>query len=104
MKEMSVRVSSKWMEENLPTLYNGLLDLAEIFADDDFDIFSFDDLEEMKKGFEADITVTEFTECSWKIIAYVNGSSEPWSVDDLESFEKEEIEALMSIEDGDVIE
>lgn len=104
MKEMSVKVSSKWMKENLPTLYDGLLILAETFANDEFDNFNFDDLEEMKKGFEADITVSEFTEGRWKIITYVNSSTEPWTVDDLETFEKEEIEALISLEDGDVIE
>lgn len=103
MKEMSVKVSSKWMKENLPTLYDGLLILAETFASDEFDNFGFNDLEEMKKGFKADITVSEFTEGRWKIITYVNDYTEPWAVDDLETFEEEEIEALMSLEDGDVI-
>lgn len=105
MKELNVRVSSEWMKENLPTLYDGLLILAETFANDEFDSFSFEDLEEMKtEGFYADIDVSEFTEGRWQVITYVNGSTEPWSTDELETFEKEEIEALMSLEDGDVIE
>lgn len=104
MKEMIVRVSSEWMKENLPNLYDGLLDLAETFADDEFDSFSFDDLEEMKKGFEADIVVSEFADGRWDVATFIVGDTTPWSIDLLETFEEEEIEALMSLEDSDVIE
>ena len=103
MKEMSVRVSSKWMKENLPTLYDGLLILAEQFANDENNTFSFEDLEEMKEGFEADIVVSEFADGRWDVTTFIVGDPTAWSVDLLEAFEEEEIEALMSLEDGDVI-
>ena len=104
MKEMSVRVSSQWMKENLPNLYEGLLILAEQFANDESNTFSYEDLEEMKEGFQADIVVSEFADGRWDVTTFIVGDTTAWTVDPLETFEKEEIEALMSLEDGDVIE
>ena len=98
MKEFDVRVSSDWLKENMETLYDGILEAAELFAEDEFNSFSADDLEELKEGFDADITVSRFGD-KWKIATYINGDTTPWFYDDLDTYPENEVKALMDIED-----
>ena len=84
LKEVDVRVTSEWLKENMETLYDGILEWAEFFAEDEFNSFSHDDLEELKEGFEADITVSRFGD-KWKIATYINGDTTPWFYDDLDT-------------------
>lgn len=96
MKEFDVRVSSDWLKENMETLYDGILEVAELFAEDEFNSFSADDLEELKEGFDADITVSRFGD-KWKIATYINGDTTPWFHDDLDTYPENEIAALMHL-------
>lgn len=96
MKEIDVHVSSDWLKENMETLYDGILEWAEFFAEDEFNSFSADDLEELKEGFDADITVSRFGD-KWKIATYINGDTTPWFCDDLDTYPENEIAALMHL-------
>lgn len=96
MREIDVRVSSDWLKENMETLYDGILEWAEFFAEDEFNSFSPDDLEELKEGFEADISVSRFGD-KWKIATYINGDTVPWFYEDLDTYPKNEVTALMHL-------
>lgn len=97
MKELDVRVSSEWLKENMETLYDGIIVAAEEFAEDEVNTFSTEDLEELKEGFEADLSVSQFGD-KWKIATYINGDTTPWFHDDLDTYPGNEVKALMDIE------
>lgn len=96
LKEVDVRVTSDWLKENMESLYEGILLAAEQFVEDEYDTFSADDLEELKEGFCADITVSRFGD-KWKIATYINGGTTPWFHDDLDTYPENEIAALMHL-------
>lgn len=98
MRELDVRVSSEWMKKNMPELYDGIITAAEMFAEDEVNIFTHEDLTELKEGFDATLTVSDWGNGKYMLATYINDDTNAWFHDDLEDFPDNEIEALMSLE------
>lgn len=101
LKEVDVRVTSEWLQQNIEDLYDTIIEKAEEFAEDETNTFTKEEFEKMKsEGFEVSISISDYG-THWDLIVYVNDDTSAWIHESVLNYTNEELKKIIKLAEED---